>query len=119
MTNGCHLVTLQLDTALIDDVGRGGVVGEVVLPSQVRAGPAGMPWMSSSGGGPVLVELACPTREAFLLVVSCFSGLILVLLMCMLVLLSSWFLVLWFGLEPRSYSRACAQSGQQTQDSLH
>ena len=33
MANGCHLITLRLDTALIDDVGRGGVVGEVFLAS--------------------------------------------------------------------------------------
>ena len=31
MENGCHLVTLRLDTALIDDVGHGGVVGEVLF----------------------------------------------------------------------------------------
>ena len=30
--NSCHLIILRLDTALIDDVGRDGVVGEVVLP---------------------------------------------------------------------------------------
>ena len=30
VANGFHLVTLRLDTALIDDVGRAGVVGEVV-----------------------------------------------------------------------------------------
>ena len=33
MAHGCHLITLQLGTALIDDVGRGGVVDEVFLVS--------------------------------------------------------------------------------------
>ena len=33
VANGCHLITLRLDTALIDDVGRGEVVDEVFLPS--------------------------------------------------------------------------------------
>ena len=51
MANGCHLVTLRLDTARIDDVGHGGVVGEVVLPPCVPAGPAGTSWTSSSRGG--------------------------------------------------------------------
>ena len=51
MVNGCHLVTSRLDTALINDVGRGGVVGEVVLLLCVLAGPAGTPWTSSSGSG--------------------------------------------------------------------
>ena len=51
MANSCHLVTLRLDTALIDDVGRGGVVGEVVFPPCVPVGPAGTSWMSSYGGG--------------------------------------------------------------------
>ena len=86
MANGCHLVTLRLDTTLIGDVGRGGVVGEVVRPTRVPAGLAGTSWMSSFEGDPVLVELACPTRGALLLVASCFSGLALVLLICMLVL---------------------------------
>lgn len=63
--DGCHLVILRLDTVLIDDVGHGGVVGEVVLLSQVPVGPVGMPWTSSFGGGSVLVELACPAKEAF------------------------------------------------------
>jgi hypothetical protein len=49
--NGCHLVTPRFDTALIDDVGRGGVVGEVVLPPCAPAGPVGTSWTSSSGGG--------------------------------------------------------------------
>ena len=30
VANGYHLITLRLDTALIDDVSRGGVVGEVI-----------------------------------------------------------------------------------------
>jgi hypothetical protein len=51
VVNGCHLVTPWFDTALIDDVGRGGVVGEVVLPPCALAGPAGMSWTSSFGGG--------------------------------------------------------------------
>ena len=86
MANGCDLVILRLDTALIDDVGLGGVVGEVVLPSRVPAGPAGTSRTSFSGVGPVLAELACPAMVASLLGVSCFSGLILALLICMLVL---------------------------------
>ena len=48
MANGYHLVTLRLDSALIDDVGRGGMVGEVVLPPWVLSGPAGTPWLSAS-----------------------------------------------------------------------
>ena len=49
--NGCHLIILRLDTSLIDDVGRGGVVGGVIWSPQVPAGPAETPWSSSSGGG--------------------------------------------------------------------
>ena len=49
--NGCHLVTLQLDTALINDVGPGGVVGEVVSSPRVPAGPAMGPWLSPFGCG--------------------------------------------------------------------
>ena len=51
MANGCYLVTLWLDTALIDNVGRGGVVGEVVLPPCVPIGPARTPWSSTSECG--------------------------------------------------------------------
>ena len=39
MANGSHLVTLRLDTALIDDVGHAGVVGEVVLRLRAPPGP--------------------------------------------------------------------------------
>ena len=51
VANGCHLTTLRLDTALIDDVGHAGVVGEVVLPPRAPAGPAGVSWSSTSRGG--------------------------------------------------------------------
>ena len=94
MPNGFHLVTLRLDTALIDDVGRGRVVGEVVRPSRVPVDPTETSWTSSFVGDPVLVELACPARGALLPVASCFSSLTLVLLICMLVLQSSWSLVI-------------------------
>ena len=100
MANGCHLVTLRLDTALIDDVGCGGAVDEVVLPPRVPANPVGTSWMFSFGGDPALIELVDLVREVFLLVVSCFSGLTLVLLICMLVLRRSWTLVHWHGLVP-------------------
>ena len=43
MANGCHLITLRLDTALMDDVGHGGVVSEVILPPRAPPGPAGAP----------------------------------------------------------------------------
>ena len=43
MANDYLLGTLRLDTALMDDVGLGGVVGEVILPSQALPGPAGAP----------------------------------------------------------------------------
>ena len=51
MENGCHLVTLRLDAAPIDDVGRGRMVGEVVLPLRAPAGPAGVLWSSAARGG--------------------------------------------------------------------
>lgn len=51
VANGCHLITVRLDTALIDDVSHGRVVGEAVHPPQVPAGPAVMLQSSSSRGG--------------------------------------------------------------------
>ena len=51
MANCSHLITSWLDTALIDDMGCGGVVGEVVIPSLALAGPVGEPWLFASGGG--------------------------------------------------------------------
>ena len=100
MANGCHLVTLRFDTALIDDVGHGGVVGEGVLPPRVPVGPAGTSWVFSSGSGSALAKLVCLAREAFLLVVSYFSSLALVLLIYMLVPRRSWSPALRHGLEP-------------------
>ena len=51
MVNGCHLVTLRLDTALIDDVGRTCAVGGVVQAPQAPTGAAGESWLLASGGG--------------------------------------------------------------------
>ena len=92
MANGCHLITLRLDIALIDDVGRGEVVDEVFLASVSPGRPCRDVLGAFFWGDPVLGELACSAMEAFLLVVSCFSGLTLVVLICMLVLRCSWFL---------------------------
>ena len=47
----CHLITLRLDTALIDDVGRTCMVGRVVQAPQAPAGAAGESWLLASGGG--------------------------------------------------------------------
>ena len=47
----CHLITLRLDTALIDDVGRTCAVGGVDQAPQARAGAAGESWLLASGGG--------------------------------------------------------------------
>jgi len=51
VANGCHLIILRLDTTLIDDVGRSGVVGEVVLLPRAPEGPARVSWWSTPGGG--------------------------------------------------------------------
>ena len=91
MVNGCHLITLRLDTALIDDVGRAWVVGGVVQPREPRQTLPGSLDRSLLVVALPLAGLACPAREAFLLVVSCFSGLILVLFICMLVFRRSCF----------------------------
>ena len=47
----CHLITLRLDTTLIDDVGRTCTVGGVVQAPQAPAGVAGESWLLASGGG--------------------------------------------------------------------
>ena len=75
-------------------------VGEVVFVSVNPGKPCQDILDVFFQGDPALAELVCPAREAFLLVVSCFSSLILVLLICMLVLQRSWSLVLWHGLVP-------------------
>ena len=100
MANGCHLVTLRLDTALIDDVGRDGVVGEVVFAFVSPNRPYRDVLDVLFRGGSALAKLVCPAREVFLLVVSCFSRLTLILLICMLVLQRSWSPVLWHVLVP-------------------
>ena len=51
VANGRHLITLRLDTVLINDMSRDGVVGEAVWPPQVPTGLAGMPWVPSCRGG--------------------------------------------------------------------
>ena len=65
VANGCHLITLRLDTALIDGVSRGGVGGEVFYPPQVPAGPAETPWLSSSGGGLTPCRARLPGKGGF------------------------------------------------------
>ena len=53
MANGCHLIILRLDTALIDDVGCGKVVGEVIWLRE--------PWQALPGRmGPLLLGVALP-----------------------------------------------------------
>ena len=91
VANGCHLIILRLDTALIDDVGRAWVVGGVVQPREPRQTlPGSLDCLLLVVASP-LAALACPVREALLLPISCSSGLILALLICMLVLRISWF----------------------------
>ena len=62
MVNGCHLITLRLDTALIDDVGRTCVVGGVVQAPQALAGAAGESWLLASGGGLVPCRARLPSK---------------------------------------------------------
>ena len=47
----CHLITLRLDTALIDDVGCTCAVGGVVQAPQAPAGAAGESWLLAYAGG--------------------------------------------------------------------
>ena len=100
MVNGCHLITLRLDTALIDDVGRGGVVGEVVFASASPGRPCRDVWDVLFRGWIRPRQDRLPGKGVFFLVVSYFSGLTLVLLICMLVPRRSWSPVLRHGLEP-------------------
>ena len=67
MANGCHLITLRLDTALIDGVSRGGVVKEVIWPPQVPAGPAGTPLSSYLGGGLAPCQARLPGKGGLFL----------------------------------------------------
>ena len=64
VANGCHLVNLRLDTALIDNAGRGGVVREVVcLRESWQALPGRFGCLLLGMASP-LAGLACPAREA-------------------------------------------------------
>ena len=85
MANGCHLITLRLDTALIDDVGRGGVVVRWFRLREPRQALPGCFGCLLLGVASPLAGLACPAREAFPLTISCFLGSFLASLICVLV----------------------------------
>ena len=50
VVNACHLITLRLDTVLIDDMGCPCAVGGVVQAPRAPAGAAGESWLVASGG---------------------------------------------------------------------
>ena len=63
----CHLITLRLDTALIDNVGRTCAVGGVDQAPQARAGAAGESWLLASGGGLAPCRARLPGKGGFFL----------------------------------------------------
>ena len=86
-----HLITLRLDTALIDDVGRTYVVGGVVQTRKPRqALPESLGCLFLVVAWP-LAKLTFLAREALLLPISCSFGSISISLSCMLILQVSWF----------------------------
>ena len=87
---GCHLITLRLDTALIDDVGRTRVVGGVVQAPQAPAGAAGESWLHASRGGLAPCWARLPGDGGSFLVYILFSDPSLVFLAYIQALQISW-----------------------------
>ena len=74
VAKGCHLLTLPLDSALIDDVHHYEVVRWSLFASARPSKPARAILEACFRGNPNLSRLACPIREVLPVVVSCLSS---------------------------------------------